>query len=87
MILDTLIFDESQIACPTNGANPKWGGCCHTLTREAGRTAVIIKQTDETDTDTERSGGGGAQMRGRADKPDTQSARPRTPACRDTQRK
>ena len=26
MIVDTLIFDESQITCPTNGLNPKWGG-------------------------------------------------------------
>lgn len=26
MILDTLVFDESQITCPTNGLNPKWGG-------------------------------------------------------------
>lgn len=27
MIVDTLVFDESQITCPTNGLNPKWGGC------------------------------------------------------------
>lgn len=44
MIVDTLVFDESQITCPTNGLNPKWGGLCHSLTREAGRTVVIIKQ-------------------------------------------
>ena len=27
LILDTLIFDEGQITCPTNGLNPQWGGC------------------------------------------------------------
>lgn len=26
MIVDTLVFDEGQITCPTNGLNPKWGG-------------------------------------------------------------
>lgn len=32
MIVDTLVFDEGQITCPTNGLNPKWGGALsHTL--------------------------------------------------------
>lgn len=56
IILDTLIFDESQITCPTNGLNPKRGGPCHSLTREAGRTIVIIKYEEEktkTSSDTE----------------------------------
>ena len=26
MIVDTLVFDESQITCPTNGLHPRWGG-------------------------------------------------------------
>ena len=26
MIVETLVFDEGQITCPTNGLNPKWGG-------------------------------------------------------------
>lgn len=26
MIVDTLVFDEAQITCPTNGLHPKWGG-------------------------------------------------------------
>ena len=47
MILDTLVFDESQITCPTNGLHPKWGGQCHSLTREAGRTDVIIRRSEE----------------------------------------
>ena len=25
-MIETLVFDESQITCPTNGLNPKWGG-------------------------------------------------------------
>ena len=50
MIVDTLIFDESQITCPTNGLNPKWGGQCHSLTREAGRTVVIIKGDEQMET-------------------------------------
>lgn len=27
MIVETLVFDEGQITCPTNGLNPQWGGC------------------------------------------------------------
>lgn len=50
IILDTLVFDESQITCPTNGLNPKWGGLCHSLTREAGRTVVIIKYEEDKET-------------------------------------
>lgn len=26
LIVETLVFDEGQITCPTNGLNPKWGG-------------------------------------------------------------
>lgn len=26
LIVDTLVFDEGQITCPTNGLNPQWGG-------------------------------------------------------------
>lgn len=33
MILDTLVFDESQITCPTNGLHPQWGGNA-TVSRE-----------------------------------------------------
>ena len=29
LIVDTLVFDEGQITCPTNGLNPKWGGQPH----------------------------------------------------------
>ena len=42
-IIDTLAFDEAQITSPTNGNNPQWGGCCHTLSKECGRIDVIIK--------------------------------------------
>ena len=51
MILDTMVFDEGQITCPTNGLNPKWGGSCHALSGNAGRTVVIIRETDEADSD------------------------------------
>jgi len=27
MIVDTLVFDESQITSPINGNVPTWGGC------------------------------------------------------------
>ena len=46
-MIETLVFDESQITCPTNGLNPKWGGLCHSLTREAGRTVVIIRHEED----------------------------------------
>lgn len=26
LVVETLVFDEGQITCPTNGLNPKWGG-------------------------------------------------------------
>ena len=26
LIVETLVFDEAQITCPTNGLHPKWGG-------------------------------------------------------------
>lgn len=26
LVIDTLVFDEGQITCPTNGLHPKWGG-------------------------------------------------------------
>lgn len=45
-IVNTLAFDEAQITSPTNGNNPQWGGCCHTLSKECGRIDVIIKYAD-----------------------------------------
>ena len=27
LIVETLVFDEGQITCPTHGGNPTWGGC------------------------------------------------------------
>ena len=45
MVLDTLVFDEANITCPTNGNRPKWGDACHSLTKEAGRAVVIIKSS------------------------------------------
>lgn len=27
LVVETLVFDEGQITCPTNGLNPQWGGC------------------------------------------------------------
>lgn len=43
LILDTLVFDEGQITCPTNGLHPKWNGLCHGITLNAGRTVVVIR--------------------------------------------
>ena len=50
LIVETLVFDEGQITCPTNGLNPKWGGCCHALSGNAGRTVVIISYQEKTGT-------------------------------------
>lgn len=33
LVVDTLVFDEGQITCPTNGLHPKWGGA---VTRSPG---------------------------------------------------
>lgn len=43
MVVDTLIFDESQITSPYNGNVPKWNDSCHTLSKEAGRAIVIVE--------------------------------------------
>lgn len=56
VILDTLVFDEGQITCPTNGLNPKWGGVCHSLSGNAGRTVAVIKYAEDTD-NAKRPGG------------------------------
>ena len=58
LIVDTLVFDEGQITCPTNGLNPQWGGQCHALSGNAGRTVVIIKQADYISDDTTPKVGG-----------------------------
>ena len=47
IVVETLVFDEGQITCPTNGLHPKWGGLCHTLSGEAGRAVVIIREKDD----------------------------------------
>lgn len=47
IVVETLVFDEGQITCPTNGLNPKWGGCCHALSGNAGRTVVIIREKND----------------------------------------
>ena len=47
MIVDTLVFDEGQITCKLNGNVPTWGGCCHSLSGNAGRTVVIIREENE----------------------------------------
>lgn len=43
MLVDTMVFDESQITSPINGNKPGWNDPCHTLSIEAGRADVIIK--------------------------------------------
>lgn len=47
LILETLIFDESQITSPANGNVPRWNDNCHTLSGEAGRAVVIIREKDD----------------------------------------
>lgn len=49
LILETLVFDEGQITCPTNGIHPKWNGMCHGLTLNAGRTVVVIREVSEAE--------------------------------------
>lgn len=46
LVVQTLVFDEAQITSPLNRNVPRWGGCCHTLSNEAGRTVVIIRHED-----------------------------------------
>ena len=53
-MIETLVFDESQITCPTNGLNPKWNGLCHAITREAGRTVVIIREVNDENNERNR---------------------------------
>lgn len=48
LVIDTLVFDESQITSRQNGNRPTWGGCCHTLHRNANRAVVIIRSEDES---------------------------------------
>ena len=55
MIVDTLIFDAAQVTCPTHGLNPRWGGVCHALTEEAGRTIVIIRTKNDNDNNESQS--------------------------------
>ena len=43
VLVDTLVFDEANITCPTNGNKPKWNDPCHSLTGEAGRAVLIEK--------------------------------------------
>lgn len=45
VIVDTLVFDESGITCPTNGNRPRWNDPCHSLTREAGRAVLISRSS------------------------------------------
>lgn len=45
VIVDTLVFDESGITCPTNGNKPRWNDSCHSLTREAGRAVLISRSS------------------------------------------
>ena len=47
VLVNTLVFDEGQITCPTNGLNPQWNGLCHSLSGNAGRTVVIIDGADK----------------------------------------
>lgn len=47
LVVETLVFDEGQITCPTNGLNPQWGGLCHSLSGNAGRTVVIIREEED----------------------------------------
>ena len=64
MIVDTLVFDEGQITCKLNGNVPTWGGCCHSLSGNAGRTVVIIKENDGTIDDGSRTGKRGNRVWG-----------------------
>ena len=47
MRIDAIAYSEVQITCPTNASNPKWGDPCHTLSRDAGRSIVIIRYDEQ----------------------------------------
>ena len=44
MVLQTLVFDLSQVTSKYNYSHPKWNDSCHPLTQEASRAIMIIKQ-------------------------------------------
>lgn len=44
--VETLVFDEGQITCPTNGAKPEWNEACHSLSGNAWRAVIIIREKD-----------------------------------------
>ena len=56
LIVETLVFDEGSITSPSNGNVPAWGGCCHTLSGNAGRTVVIVRENNEEDEDSDGTG-------------------------------
>lgn len=47
LVVDTLVFDESQITSRLNYSHPTCGGQCHPLTGEAGRAIVVIRIEEE----------------------------------------
>lgn len=63
LVVETLVFDEGQITCPTNGLNPQWGGgLCHSLSGNAGRTVVIIRTEDTWKTKSSSLASGGVKQ-------------------------
>ena len=52
MIVDTLVFDTTEVTSPGNWSRPTWGGCCHPLASGAHPPAVVIRtEDDEKQTD------------------------------------
>lgn len=45
--VETIVFDEGQITCPTNANKPQWNDPCHSITLNAGRTVVIMREKDD----------------------------------------
>lgn len=62
MVVDTLVFDESQITSPINGNVPRWNDSCHTLSREAGRCDIVIRKRDNMDGISEPCNWDGSQI-------------------------
>jgi len=49
MIVQTLVFDTTQITSPGNYSHPKWGGVSHPLTSWGDPPTVIIARSADDD--------------------------------------
>lgn len=51
IVVETLVFDATQVTSKANGNNPTWGDC-HTISAgNANRATVIIREKNDEDKD------------------------------------